>query len=626
MIHCARCHQKTARNAPCKACGSAPALHGRYELVAMLGHGASGITWRARRLADAATVAIKEINFRRLADMKTLELFERETRVLQDLSHPGIPAYLEDFSVEDGRDISLYLVQECIDGQSLKPGEKTWDEAALFGLLREVAGVLDYLNGRRPPVVHRDIKPSNIMRRRDGRYVLIDFGATAFARRGQGGSTVAGTFGYMAPEQFRGLASAASDIYGLGATALALVAGEDAAKLLDPDYPEQWQVDVRMSAGLRELLAEMLRPEATARIQTPGELLAAIDAAENPPGALVRAAAGRAEVAITLPTAARAPGRSLPAIIADYWHTWTCDVSASSKSALMWSAGTTLATYSVLLGLGCTTAFVETLIDARVLYALGSRFDALGASGKMLVMFAPGLAALTLVWSTYFRYRSISPDDTPGKRDHDLYPAQKFLRELVELDFSSRLRTGSLLGAMLIFVSLVAGLLMGTIAPTHTYLADFVLLLIGATGILWLLAPLAGVVYRERLTWRRFFFQIDEVWPDDAERRRFKQVARIFGGAAPSDEALRRGRLQLAKVPCHTPAQQVQLSALHLLDTDLVGSPVWLDALEVIRAQKPAPWRDRLLHEVAMRIYHNNKPRACELLAERERGRRSLPD
>lgn len=39
------------------------------------------------------------------------------------------------------------------------------------------------------------------------------------------GSTIIGTYGYMAPEQFRGQAQPASDLYGLGATLLFLISG-----------------------------------------------------------------------------------------------------------------------------------------------------------------------------------------------------------------------------------------------------------------------------------------------------------------------------------------------------------------------------------------------------------------
>ena len=73
--------------------------------------------------------------------------------------------------------------------------------------------------------MHRDIKPGNVIRRPDGSFALVDFGAVRDKLKPGGGSTVVGTFGYMAPEQFQGRASPKSDVYGLGATALAMLTG-----------------------------------------------------------------------------------------------------------------------------------------------------------------------------------------------------------------------------------------------------------------------------------------------------------------------------------------------------------------------------------------------------------------
>jgi membrane protein implicated in regulation of membrane protease activity len=49
--------------------------------------------------------------------------------------------------------------------------------------------------------------------------------------RPEGGSTVVGTFGYMAPEQFQGRAGPGSDVYAMGATALSMLTGDEPEKL-----------------------------------------------------------------------------------------------------------------------------------------------------------------------------------------------------------------------------------------------------------------------------------------------------------------------------------------------------------------------------------------------------------
>src|SRR4029077_16575804 len=85
--------------------------------------------------------------------------------------------------------------------------------------------ILDYLHTRTPAVVHRGLKPSNIVRAPDGKIALVDFGGVLEAARDRGGATIVGTFGYMAPEQLHGRATAATDIYALGATIVALAGG-----------------------------------------------------------------------------------------------------------------------------------------------------------------------------------------------------------------------------------------------------------------------------------------------------------------------------------------------------------------------------------------------------------------
>jgi hypothetical protein len=94
-------------------------------------------------------------------------------------------------------------------------------------MLEDVADALRYLHAQSPGIVHRDIKPGNIIRRRDGSYAIVDFGSVRDRLRPAGGSTVVGTFGYMAPEQFQGRASPKSDVYGAAATALAMLTGEE---------------------------------------------------------------------------------------------------------------------------------------------------------------------------------------------------------------------------------------------------------------------------------------------------------------------------------------------------------------------------------------------------------------
>jgi hypothetical protein len=134
--------------------------------------------------------------------------------------------------------------------------------------------ILDYLSTRSPPVVHRDIKPSNLVRDTDGTLALVDFGGVADVGEGAG-STLVGTYGYMAPEQLHGQSTPATDIYSLGATIVALAGG------IEPeDVPRKGlKMDLAkhlpsMNPGLRKVLEAMTEPDPEKRPQRPREVAA----------------------------------------------------------------------------------------------------------------------------------------------------------------------------------------------------------------------------------------------------------------------------------------------------------------------------------------------------------------
>lgn len=264
--HCATSNEPTA--ATCASCGADPRLDGRYRLVRRLGHGAVGTTFAGVRESDGQQVAIKEMLVRRLEDFKAHDLFTREAGVLRLLSHPAIPRYYDDFVAGQGRHTGLYLVTELIAGHTLEHEltTKRHSQKEVLQIVRELCDVLIYLHGLAPPVVHRDIKTTNVMRRADDqRLVLIDFGAVKESLRGTDGSTVAGTFGYMPPEQLAGRATPASDIYALGVLCVVLLTRMSPQDLLDDQNRLQWREHVT-SPPLRALLDEMLEPNPSRRL------------------------------------------------------------------------------------------------------------------------------------------------------------------------------------------------------------------------------------------------------------------------------------------------------------------------------------------------------------------------
>jgi hypothetical protein len=258
-------------------------LGDRYQVERELGSGGFGTTYAAIDLESERRVAVKVLDLRRVDDWKAVELFEREARVLRTLDHPGIPEYIEFRPLDVERE--AYLVQELAPGTNLASllDERRFSEHDLRQLAVGVLEILDYLTRLHPVVVHRDIKPGNILLADDGTVSLVDFGAVrdvASATIG-GGSTVAGTFGYMAPEQLQGLATPSSDLYGLGMTLVHLATGRDPSELdkkrLKPDFRRHCE----LSDELEELIDKMIEPVPDDRFQTAAEVLAALRAVDR---------------------------------------------------------------------------------------------------------------------------------------------------------------------------------------------------------------------------------------------------------------------------------------------------------------------------------------------------------
>ncbi|MEM9219679.1 MAG: protein kinase [Cyanobacteria bacterium P01_F01_bin.150] len=273
-------------------------LHQRYQLLETLGQGSVGTTYRAIDHQSKRQVAIKRLSLRHAADWKVIELFEREATVLARLDHPQIPQYL-DYFVEDrgvggveavgevegveavggvgGQQTRyFYIVQQLAEGESLadwiEQGGR-FTEREIRAIALQILDILEYLHGLEPPVVHRDLKPQNLIRQPDGTIVLVDFGAvaTTYYQTMMRGSTVVGTYGYMAPEQFRGQAVPATDLYGLGATLLFLLTRRSPAELPTQQLKVQFRSHLQLSATFTDWLEQLLEPTIKTRFSSATE-------------------------------------------------------------------------------------------------------------------------------------------------------------------------------------------------------------------------------------------------------------------------------------------------------------------------------------------------------------------
>ena len=246
-----------------------------YQIKNLLGEGGSSTTYEAIDLKTNQRVALKALSLQKMNDWKVLELFEREANVLSKLNHPGIPHYLDYFYVDTPDNRCFYIVQELAEGQSLASlVESGWhaSESEIKRIATQILEILVYLHSQTPPVIHRDIKPENIVfkspinshKQKDWAVCLVDFGAVqnTYYNTLMRGSTVVGTYGYMAPEQFLGQAVPATDLYGLGGTLLYLLTHRSPAELptniLEGDFRSQIQISSAFADWLKKMIASDL--------------------------------------------------------------------------------------------------------------------------------------------------------------------------------------------------------------------------------------------------------------------------------------------------------------------------------------------------------------------------------
>jgi serine/threonine protein kinase len=273
----------------CTRCGGQLLLKDRYYLLETIGRGGFGITFLAvdEHLPSKPRCVIKQLCFPQEngeSYQKAVALFRQEAVRLNELQHPQIPQLLEYFELEH----RLYLVQELIVGQTLAEElqqQGVFSEKQIWELLKDLIPVLQFVHSRK--VIHRDIKPANIMRRstpaeKKGDLVLIDFGvakritATALLHTG----TTIGSPEYMPPEQTRGKALPASDLYSLGVTCIHLLTGISPFDLFDVSGGWVWRdylVDrAKVGDRLGQILDRLLENSLSQRYKSAAAVIQAL--------------------------------------------------------------------------------------------------------------------------------------------------------------------------------------------------------------------------------------------------------------------------------------------------------------------------------------------------------------
>ncbi|MEM9533739.1 MAG: serine/threonine-protein kinase, partial [Pseudomonadota bacterium] len=246
-----------------------------WHLKSVLGRGGMATVYLARRQADGyeQQAALKLLRLG-LLTAEGRERFTREKQILAELSHRNIARLLDAGTADDG---TPYLVMEYAEGVRVDTyvRENHLSTRACVALLVPICETVAF--AQQHMVVHRDLKPSNIVIDAEGNPKLLDFGiARLLVSEGADSTTTrAFTPGFAAPEQFSGApVSAATDVYGLGACLLRLLAPaeESPGPVLGVPRWNEPSIHRDLDPDLRNILGKTLKEDPAERYRDAREL------------------------------------------------------------------------------------------------------------------------------------------------------------------------------------------------------------------------------------------------------------------------------------------------------------------------------------------------------------------
>lgn len=249
---------------------------GKYRIISSLGSGGFGAVYLAEDTWIHKKVAIK-VPHRQNIDFGEML---REPRLLASLSHPNIVALL----TAEKQENVFFIVMEYVPGETLEAiieREGSLDLVPALDLTCQICNAVDHAHSQN--VLHRDLRPANVLVSENGVVKVADFGTSRFLEAAAQGTTVIGSPPYMAPEQFHGQATFASDIYSLGVTMYQMLTGTlpyntpspaDLQRLIRGELvaPPRSR-NARIPKELNDIVMRAMAPAVGERYQRAGELL-----------------------------------------------------------------------------------------------------------------------------------------------------------------------------------------------------------------------------------------------------------------------------------------------------------------------------------------------------------------
>jgi eukaryotic-like serine/threonine-protein kinase len=274
-----------------------PTLFGKYLLLERINVGGMAEVFTAKAFGVEGferILAIKKILPTMAEDDEFITMFIDEARISVQLNHANIVHIHELGKHED----TYFIAMEYVPGRDLRTlleryrrRKEIMPTAQAVFLASKICEGLDYAHRKKDArgqdlnIIHRDISPQNILVSYEGEVKIIDFGIAKAANRSQKtqAGILKGKFGYMSPEQVRGLPiDRRSDVFAVGVILYEMLTGErlfvgesdfsTLEKVRNADVPTPRQFNPNIPAGLERVLMKALSGDADSRYQWGSDL------------------------------------------------------------------------------------------------------------------------------------------------------------------------------------------------------------------------------------------------------------------------------------------------------------------------------------------------------------------
>ncbi|MFZ5471140.1 MAG: protein kinase domain-containing protein [Myxococcota bacterium] len=274
-----------------------PSVFGKYLLLERINVGGMAEVFIAKAFGVEGferILAIKKILPTMAEDEEFITMFIDEARISVQLNHANI-VHIHELGKHDA---TYFIAMEYVAGRDLRTlleryrrrKEVTPTAQAVY-VASKICEGLDYAHrkkdarGQELNIIHRDVSPQNILVSYEGEVKIIDFGIAKAANRSQKtqAGILKGKFGYMSPEQVRGLPiDRRSDVFAVGVILYEMLTGEKLfvgesdfstlEKVRNAEVPQMRQFNPGIPPELEKVVLKALAREQEDRYQWASDL------------------------------------------------------------------------------------------------------------------------------------------------------------------------------------------------------------------------------------------------------------------------------------------------------------------------------------------------------------------